>query len=402
MAGNETIVPVVMFHSVGLAGSDWVFSYISEPLDLFEDKIRILRKAGYTFIFWNDLYDHMSGRRKAPKKSIMLTFDDGYLDNWVYVYPILKKYDAKGTIFVNPQFVDTIAGQRPTVEDVWNNVAAGSDLITRGFLSWDEMRAMENSGMIDIQSHALTHTWYFSDPQVEAFYTMKDKSYPWMAWNSRPDRKPYYMTEDQSGFVDLGSPIYKHEKALICKRYFPPEKVTQGVTSFVEQHGGESFFKKRNWQAQLCKQHETLMGRYQGQGQVESEADYHQRVFSELEESKREIEEHLCKRIDFICWPGGGYNQTVLDLARQAGYKSWTLASTDNTAFRNTPETDPCQVKRVGAFSRYAGSATLAGVRPGALYFFCGVERHKDSLRHLWLGRMLHIYAFLLSRIRKE
>ena len=206
MAGNDTIVPVVMFHSVGLAGSDWVFSHISEPLDLFEAKIRILRRSGFRFLFWQDLFDHMSGKKKAPSKSIMLTFDDGYLDNWVYVYPILKKYDAKGTIFVNPEFVDPIAGQRPTIEDVWNNEAAESDLTARGFLSWDEMRAMENSGLIDIQSHALTHTWYFSGPQLDTFYTPWDNSHPWMAWNMRPDRKPFYMAEDQRRFVALGKP----------------------------------------------------------------------------------------------------------------------------------------------------------------------------------------------------
>ena len=199
----------------------------------------------------------------------------------------------------------------------------------------------------------------------------------------------------------MGSPIYKHEKALVCKRYFPPEQVTQGVTSFVEQHGGEGFFENRSWQVQLFKHHETLMSRYKGHGQEESENDYRQRVFNELKESKREIEEHLCKQVDYICWPGGGYNQTVLDLARQAGYKSWTLASTDNTPFRNAPKTDPSQVKRVGAFSRYAGSAALAGVRPSARYFLCGVERHKGSIRHLWLGRMLHIYALFKLWMRK-
>ena len=42
----------------------------------------------------------------ATGKDIVLTFDDGYLDNWVFAYPLLEKYNLRGTIFVNPEFVD--------------------------------------------------------------------------------------------------------------------------------------------------------------------------------------------------------------------------------------------------------------------------------------------------------
>lgn len=79
-----------MFHSVGLHNFEWVFNYISEPLESFESKICELKSRGYNFIFWDDLYNHMSGLKKIKLPAVMLTFDDGYLDNWVYVYPILK------------------------------------------------------------------------------------------------------------------------------------------------------------------------------------------------------------------------------------------------------------------------------------------------------------------------
>ena len=196
-------------------------------------------------------------------------------------------------------------------------------------------------------------------------------------------------------------PYMKYEKALVCKRYYPPDELTQAITSFVEQQGGKDFFENQSWKEQLFRYHQKLVEQYKSREQTESEAAYHQRVFNELEESKREIENHLCKQVDFICWPGGGYNQTVLDFARQAGYKAWTLASSDNTPFRNVPESDQQQVKRIASFSRFSGSGVLSHVQTNARYFICGVERHKGSKRHLWLGRMLHVYALFKLWMRK-
>ena len=89
---------------------------------------------------------------------------------------------------------------------------------------------MERSGVVDIQSHALTHTWYFSGPVLIDFHRPGNNRYPWLAWNLRPDQKPFYMENDQSGLVPWGAPIYEYEKALICKRYFPPEEVAEEMT----------------------------------------------------------------------------------------------------------------------------------------------------------------------------
>ena len=145
MFSNDDIVPVIMFHSVGLEKSDWCFSYVSESLVTFEEKIKVLVSSGYKFIFWQDLYNHMSGLKSAPDKSIMLTFDDGYLDNWVYVFPIIKKYGAKATIFVNPDFVDPNNSIRSNLEDVWSKKVGKDKIQPLGFLNWEEMRLMEKS-----------------------------------------------------------------------------------------------------------------------------------------------------------------------------------------------------------------------------------------------------------------
>lgn len=402
MFSNDDIVPVVMFHSVGLESANWVFSYISEPLKTFEEKITALVSSGYRFIFWKDLYNHMSGLRRAPSKSIMLTFDDGYLDNWVYVFPILRKYGVKATIFVNPEFVDPNNNPRSNLNDIWAGKVKKEEIRTLGFLNWQEMRLMEKSGIIDIQSHGLTHTWYFSGPKLIDFHKPGDKKYPWMAWNMRPDLKPFYIQNDQSSFVPWGTPIYEYEKALICRRYFPPMEVTKKTTAWVKQQGCEDFFQQIGWEKKLRDYHDDIMAKSKDKGYFESSNDYNKRIYQEIKGSKEIIEKKLNKKIDFICLPGGGFNNIVSSLVKKAGYKSWTLSSRDQTGFRNKPGSDPTQIKRIGAFPKYRtrGGRNYGSAR--TYYFKCGVERHKGSFVYNWLGRGILILAILKSKISRQ
>jgi peptidoglycan/xylan/chitin deacetylase (PgdA/CDA1 family) len=399
MLGHDEIVPAVMFHSVGLEKTDWVFSHISHPLKTFEDKIIGLVSSGFEFIFWNDLYDYMSGLRSTPRKSIMLTFDDGYLDNWVFVFPILRKYGVKATIFVSPEFVNPHNSVRPNLEDVWSGKVRKNQVNASGFLNWEEMRLMENSGLVDIQSHALTHTWYFAGPKLIDFHNPGSRQYPWLAWNMRPELKPFYMQNDQTGLVPLGTPVYEHQKALVCKRYFPPEDVTRVITELVEDKGGEDFFYRQGWETELRQYHDELMEKNEHKGHYENRDDYEKRVFRELHDSKELIEKELDKTVDFICWPGGAYNDTVLSVARHVGYKAWTLSSQDQTGFRNRPGSDPSQIKRISCFSEYKARNGEEYGPAGKSFFISGIQRHKGSSFHKWFGRLLLLMAIWRSRI---
>ena len=397
MFSNDDIVPVVMFHSVGLEKSDWVFSHISEPLKTFEEKIVGLVSSGYQFIFWKDLYDHMSGLRRVPRKSIMLTFDDGYLDNWVFVFPILNKYAAKATIFVSPEFVDPQDNLRPNMEDVWSGKVREDEIQTLGFLNWEEMRVMEQSGLVDIQSHALSHTWHFTGPRLLDFYKPGDKDYPWLAWNMKPELKPFSVQNDQNRIVPWGTPIYEYEKALISRRYLPPQEVAEAITALVNQKGGGVFFQQKGWEKELRDYHDELMKKYEHKGRFESTDGFRKRVFEELRGSKELIEKHLNKNVDFISWPGGAYNDELLSLAKHAGYKAWTLSSKDRISFRNRPGSDPTHIKRISSFAKYRNSNGKTYGYAGTYYFKCGVERHQGSFFYKWLGRFLLFFAFIKS-----
>lgn len=388
LTGNPGVVPVVMFHSVGAENLDWTFNYISEPIVNFESKIRALKKGGFNFITWPQLYSYMRGELSLDLPAILLTFDDGYLDNWVYAYPILKKYGAKGTIFVSSDFVDPSTECRRTVEDVQAERCKQEDLDIAGFLNWQEMREMEKSGVMDIQSHAATHTWYFKSERPVDFWAPGTDKYPWMAWNAHPDRKPLYMRQNQSSLVPYGTPVYEYEKSLVVRKYIPCEPIARAMADYVAQRGGESFFEQQDWRQRLLDEHAKLLAAFSGECRYESDEEMRQRRYDELARSKQLLETNLNKRVDFICWPGGGYDQMTLDEANAAGYKAWTLGSSDQSSFRNIPGAMPDRVKRIGSSIQQVWRGKSLGYT-GGYEFYCGVRRHQGSDFHKWAGWLL-------------
>lgn len=338
-----------MFHSVGLESHPWAWNEISESVSSFENKLALLKEEGFAGTFWADLYDHMAGNRALPKNSVFLTFDDGYLDNWVYVFPLLRKFDIKATIMVTPEFVEPDGPPRLNLEDVWAGRCEQNDLERAGFLRWSEMRAMEASGLVDVQSHALTHTWYFSGPTILDYHRPHAVTpYPWMFWNARTDRKPHYLTEDQQGFLPWGTPILEHEKSLVVTRFFPHADAISKITEFVSTQGGSDFFNDDSWYRRLKEHVAGLFPDSRLPGRYETETERLERVRHELVSSKEQLERELGKTVDFICWPGGGNDAALHAVAREVGYRGWTLDSSTERDKRNRPGADPEAIRRIG------------------------------------------------------
>ena len=90
---------------------------------------------------------------------------------------------------VNPDFVDPCPVKRETIEAVWQKKLTLNQLQVEGFLNWAEMRQMEADRVMDIQSHTMTHTWYFNGPDIIGFHRPGSNVHPWLAWNERSDRE---------------------------------------------------------------------------------------------------------------------------------------------------------------------------------------------------------------------
>ena len=258
------------------------------------------------------------------------------------------------------------------------------------------MREMEESGVIDIQSHAASHTWYFKNDTVIDFWGPNAKQYPWMAWNKDLSQKPFYMGENQYSIVEPGTPIYEFEKSLCVKKFIPSEAIASEMSAYVVENGGDDIFTNTKWKRSLLEKYYGVNKKYSPESRFETEDERRTRTYVELSDSKKVLEEKLNKTIDFICWPGGGYDQLTLDVARDAGFKSWTLGSTDSSNFRNVPGANAENVKRIGSAIKQYWKGNDIGFTNGREFYY-GVKRHQGSIYHKWAGRALKAYRIVSS-----
>jgi len=133
---NETI-PILMYHHIVEEGKET--NKITINSQRFKDDMKFLKKEGYTAISFRELIDWKEGKGDLPQKPVIITFDDGYEDNYKYAYPILKENDMKATIFV--------IGSRIGITN-FNNDPRYS------YFSWEQAREMYESGFIEIQPHS--------------------------------------------------------------------------------------------------------------------------------------------------------------------------------------------------------------------------------------------------------
>jgi len=389
--GMPEAIPVIMYHSVGPEKDGFRWNHLITPLDVFEAQMEALAERGWKTITLRQLYDHISKGTSVPERSVVLTFDDGYLDNWVFAYPILKKYGHHAVVWMSTDFVNPEGTIHPTLEDVWSGKLPMEGLENRGYLSWEEMKLMVRDGVFEIQSHAKTHTWYFSSPRIVDFHRpngVDGYMVPiWLVWNRFPERKYKSMEEDLSDKIPYGTPIYEHGKALAVKRYFEDEGLTRALVGYVHANGGSDFFHSPGWRQKLI----DVVSRYDTRNdRIESEEEYLERVRHELTESKKLIEENLGVKVEFLCWPGGGRNEKTKKIAVDVGYLATTSHFQDPVR-KNVFGQNPEEINRIGPASPWFWKGKIFK-RTGKRFFinslesFCGsrVARFQMRLLKLW------------------
>ncbi len=342
-------VPVIMYHSVGISDKKWIWSDLTCPFQIFENQLKWMEKFNYHTIDLNDLYEYIFLNKNIPEKSVVLTFDDGYVDNWVFAFPLLNKYDMKGTIFVNPDFVDKRDIKRKRIDECETKDEI-DNLQRTGYLSWEEMIEMENSGLIDIQNHAMTHTWYPISDTIMDFRHPGD-TYNWMTWNAHSGKKPELQT-DKAELINYGEPVYEHEKSLSSPRYYPDKNLKEYLKAHVKISGDMAFFKDENWRETLFSQVNKFKNRNSISDEYETDEEYGKRVKQELLDTKEILEKKLNKKIEFLCWPGGGATKVGTEIAEEIGIIMSTAAEDVpelKKTLKNCPPQKENRIKRIGS-----------------------------------------------------
>lgn len=154
-------VPVLMYHHVTPAGG-----MIAATPDVFEDQIARLARAGYQSLSADQFAACLAGA-PVPERSVLITFDDGYLNNWVHAHPVLARHGMRAVLFIITGWIGDgpvrpHAGQggplpaTPDHDACKQLVAAGrADEV---MLRWSEIEAMRAAGTFEFHSHTHTHT----------------------------------------------------------------------------------------------------------------------------------------------------------------------------------------------------------------------------------------------------
>ena len=138
-AGESVSLPVLMYHSI-LDSKAKAGKYTIPPAVLEQD-LQYLREHGYTSVSPEELIAYARGEGSLPEKPVLLTFDDGYYNNYLYAFPLLKQYNCKMVLSPIGRYTDEYTQNK----DTHANYA---------HCSWDAVREMMASGLVEFQNHS--------------------------------------------------------------------------------------------------------------------------------------------------------------------------------------------------------------------------------------------------------
>lgn len=144
---EKVTVPVLMYHSV-LKDQARQGKYVISPAE-FERDLKYLKENGYTTVSPEDLIAYTEKKGDLPEKPVMLTFDDGYYNNYVYAYPLAQQYQAKITIAPIGYYSDAYSQEGEKLSAYYSHI------------TWDQIAEMSASGLVEFGNH--TYNLHKSD-----------------------------------------------------------------------------------------------------------------------------------------------------------------------------------------------------------------------------------------------
>lgn len=131
-------VPILVYHRFGAAPTDSMT--VTTPV--FAAHLATLREEGYSVIPLGQLVNFLLGQGPPPPpRSVVITIDDGHRSVYSEAFPLLQQFQVPFTLFLYPSAISRASYA----------------------LSWDQVRAMQQSGLCDIQSHTYWHPNFNQD-----------------------------------------------------------------------------------------------------------------------------------------------------------------------------------------------------------------------------------------------
>ena len=154
---------VLCYHKIGTppAGSRLRDLWVSP--EKFRSQVKFMLDRGYTTLFFSDLLKAYKNNSPLPEKCVLITFDDGYENNYTQAWPILKELGAKGNIFVVFNTIGKANLWHNPASEAWVNMA-----------TLEQLKEMQVSGVIEYGSHTMSHPHLSSLTLDDAAWEMEE------------------------------------------------------------------------------------------------------------------------------------------------------------------------------------------------------------------------------------
>ena len=156
-AAPQPKLTILSYHEIADRDDALVPQYTVTPTN-FVRQLDWLKNNGYHFVSVDQVLADDAGKKPLPDKAVLITFDDGYRSMYEHAYPILKLFNAPAVVALVGKWMDVPENGK---------VDFGGHSIPRtDLLSWQQVREMSDSGLIEVASHTYgMHEGILANPQ---------------------------------------------------------------------------------------------------------------------------------------------------------------------------------------------------------------------------------------------
>jgi peptidoglycan/xylan/chitin deacetylase (PgdA/CDA1 family) len=258
-------VVIANYHRVTMIKDDWSCESLSPQA--FESQIEYFRQ-NFEILSLDQLSRHLRQDRSLPKKAVVVTFDDGYLDNYVYARPILRKYGVPATFFLT---TGHIGGSRLFW---WDKVGYAVEHTRKQWLELTEFG-----------------TW-----ELPAYDRRKTRNRIVNAIRDLPEQRKNLAIEDLLRVAGVSIP-----DALAKEVILSWEEVVEMSEEGID-FGAHTLT------------HPILTNMPLEQAKLE------------IVQSKKDIETKIGRQVNFFSYPNGSLNSEIVDIVKQAGFVAGVTA----------------------------------------------------------------------------
>lgn len=304
--------------------------------EAFRAQIAFLAKR-FAVMTAGDYIAKLSSGQPLPKRCAVVTFDDGWIDNFENAFPILKQYNVPATIFVCTDFVNT--GKKLWFHEILHSIKwqkLNSEQLSQVLAKFQNESSVRSTRTMSLSEHIST------DVLIDNFFHLA---------------KELNADQLENLATGLSQISGKTDEYWMQKRFsLNWEEITAMEQSVIEigSHG---------------KSHRLLT----------SIPDHE--VVSELSESKLQIEKRLGKKVRTFAYPNGSYDENIKRMTAEAGYEGAFAVSSETSAsdLFAVPRTGVHEGANAGFNGRFSRATWALALSPARRVWFGGSKNSSSQ-----------------------